>query len=282
MISSSPTSTCTYVNEKENTTLSLYNSDKKQENELFQNPITSPFKVYLNNKGLFGTGNSICIGSNFYIISAAGQQVLLNNGLNKNLDSNLNFNDPKINNNNINNVNNNNNNSINNKNNKINDNDNNNSNNNINNTNDDFGGLNNLNKEMLISVGSSCEQIKVLKLFVIESVNIAVSYSIHNVPFVTNFINEIGKVRIKQIESTSYLYKEGEKIRKNGVGTGFTQGIIIKNLSHLFISKPDFANNGDCGSLVVNDDGFVLGVILSTNQNHTIIAKLELFSFLFK
>ncbi|EAL65188.1 hypothetical protein DDB_G0284523 [Dictyostelium discoideum AX4] len=260
MISSSPTSTCTYVNEK----------DKKQENELFQNPITSPFKVYLNNKGLFGTGNSICIGSNFYIISAAGQQVLLNNSLNKNIDSNINLNDHlKINNNTK---------SINsNKINKINDNDNNN-----NTNNDNFEGLNNLNKEMLISVGSSCEQIKVLKLFVIESVNIAVSYSIHNVPFVTNFINEIGKVRIKQIESTSYLYKEGEKIRKNGVGTGFTQGIIIKNLSHLFISKPDFANNGDCGSLVVNDDGFVLGVILSTNQNHTIIAKLELFSFLFK
>ncbi|KAM9967805.1 hypothetical protein ACTFIW_001892 [Dictyostelium discoideum] len=276
MISSSPTSTCTYVNEKENTTLSLYNSDKKQENELFQNPITSPFKVYLNNKGLFGTGNSICIGSNFYIISAAGQQVLLNNCLNKNIDSNLNSNDLKIN-KNIKSINN-----INNKNNKNNDNDNNNNINNNNTNNDNFEGLNNLNKEMLISVGSSCEQIKVLKLFVIESVNIAVSYSIHNVPFVTNFINEIGKVRIKQIESTSYLYKEGEKIRKNGVGTGFTQGIIIKNLSHLFISKPDFANNGDCGSLVVNDDGFVLGVILSTNQNHTIIAKLELFSFLFK
>ncbi|KAK5581063.1 hypothetical protein RB653_001091 [Dictyostelium firmibasis] len=258
MISSSPT--YTYTNERDSTTIDNY---RKQENEPFQNPITSPFKVYINNnnKGLYGTGNSICIGSSFYIISAAGQQVLLNSNLNKNIESNINTNNSKTNNNINFNIN---------------------AENKNNNDDDSFEGLNNLNKEMLISVGSSCEQIKVLKLFVIESINIAVSYSIHNVPFVTNFINEIGKVRIKQIESTSLLYKEGEKIRKNGVGTGFTQGVIIKNLSHLFISKPDFANNGDCGSLVVNDDGFVLGVILSSNLNHTIIAKLELFIFLFK
>ncbi|EGC38195.1 hypothetical protein DICPUDRAFT_76255 [Dictyostelium purpureum] len=140
-------------------------------------------------------------------------------------------------------------------------------------------------KEITMSIGSSNEQLKIIKLFVVESINIAITYSIHNLPFITNFINEIGRVRVKQLSNTSLyseIYKEGQRVRKNGMGSGFTSGIIIKNLSHLILLNPEFAKGGDGGSLVVNDDSLVIGVVLSGNQNHVIAAKIDIFNSLFE
>lgn len=78
--------------------------------------------------------------------------------------------------------------------------------------------------------------------------------------FKGNFIDSIGSIKL-QIPYKKNL--TGLRIRKSGMATGFTTGTITYfNVDHQFMfAEPGFCSGGDSGSLVIDNDNFVVGIV---------------------
>jgi hypothetical protein len=84
------------------------------------------------------------------------------------------------------------------------------------------------------------------------------------------------------IPKGSARVKEGEKVKKSGRTTGLTEGIVISDdasvrvqyskgealFEHqIFIQGENIARGGDSGSLVLNEDNYVVGLIFAGSQD---------------